>query len=228
MIEEHRITIQRTARYSTLGPTNGTIRQVWFVCHGYGQLASGFLRNFEPLDDGSRLIVAPEGLFRFYLESANTGQHADLVGASWMTREDRETEIRDYLSYPDALHDRVFSQVDRSSARLFVLGFSQGAATAARWVARNGSRARADELILWGGLLPPDVDPDADPPPFRDVRVTLVAGTADKYLDQGVIPELRTRLASRGIASRRASFDGGHRLDRKVLEELAASQHPAS
>lgn len=58
-MQEHRIAVARTARYFTLGRAE---REVWFVLHGYGQLADRFLRHFDPIDDGTRLIVAPEGL----------------------------------------------------------------------------------------------------------------------------------------------------------------------
>ena len=58
---EHRIEVTRTARYWTLGAEDAPT-EVWFVLHGYRQLAERFLRRFVPLDDGSRLVVAPEGL----------------------------------------------------------------------------------------------------------------------------------------------------------------------
>ena len=48
------------------------------------------LLNCAPLDDGSRLIVAPEALSRFYLGEVSQRPASERrVGASWMTREDR-------------------------------------------------------------------------------------------------------------------------------------------
>src|SRR5918999_834887 len=66
MIEEAHIAVMRTARYYTLGGDARSPRELWFACHGYGQLARYFARHFEPLDDGTRTIVVPEGLSRFY------------------------------------------------------------------------------------------------------------------------------------------------------------------
>ncbi|NIM48528.1 MAG: phospholipase, partial [Gemmatimonadales bacterium] len=141
-MQEHRFPTSRTARYFTLGTHRRDVRQVWFVCHGYGQLAQQFLRQFEVLDDGRRLIVAPEGLSRYYID------HTDRrVGASWMTSEDRLSEISDYVDYLDALYEHVLKRHRRSSVDVYVLGFSQGAATAARWIS-HGS-ATTDRLILW-------------------------------------------------------------------------------
>src|SRR5207245_4750618 len=69
ILQEHHLAVAKTARYYSLGEPGPATRQLWYVCHGYGQLAGRFLRHFEPLDDGSRVIIAPEGLSRFYLRS---------------------------------------------------------------------------------------------------------------------------------------------------------------
>ena len=87
-MQERFIRVPRTARYHVLGDP-ATARMVWVLLHGYGQLARFFLNKFEGLEDGL-LIAAPEGLSRFYLDA----QH-QRVGATWMTREDREHEIGD-------------------------------------------------------------------------------------------------------------------------------------
>ena len=111
MREEH-LTVQRTARYYTLGAAGPGLRQLVVACHGYGQLAGRFIRHFAPLDDGSRLVVAPEALSRFYLDEPGTAPAAERrVGACWMTREDRLHEIDDYVRYLDALYARVTSGV---------------------------------------------------------------------------------------------------------------------
>ena len=95
-MEEHHLSTPRTARYHTLGdPASAT--HIWIVLHGYGQLARYFLRPFEGLETG-QLIAAPEGLSRFYSDIAHTR-----VGATWMTREDRDHEIIDQAIYLDRL-----------------------------------------------------------------------------------------------------------------------------
>src|SRR5256885_16981857 len=72
-----------------------------------------------------------------------------------MAREDRLSEIEDYVRYLDAVHDDVFRVLDRSQVRLHALGFSQGAPTVSRWAALG--QARVDRLVLWGGEFPPDL-----------------------------------------------------------------------
>jgi predicted esterase len=125
---------------------------VWFVCHGYGQLAAYFVRHFRVLTDAdpTTVIIAPEGLSRFYLNG--TGGR---VGATWMTKEDRLAEIDDYVAYLNQLADQVLAAAP-ADVRITVLGFSQGAATVSRWLAR--ARFRPARLVLWAGSFPPDME----------------------------------------------------------------------
>ncbi len=210
---EHHLSVRRTARYFTLGPTAATAREVWIVLHGYGQLAARFLRHFAPLDDGGRCIIAPEGLSRFYAEAGRN----DKIGASWMTREDRLAEIDDYVRYLDALYDEVVRGED-AAARVAVLGFSQGTATASRWLALGN--ARAGRLILWGGEVPPDLDLAAARDRWQKTDVTLVVGSGDRFITSKVLARDEQRLREHGIAFRVERFDGGHEIRPDVLERL--------
>src|SRR2546426_10548332 len=150
-MQEHHIGVSRTARYFTLGNSSSGVGEVWFACHGYGQLAARFLEKLRVLDDGTRYLVAPEGLSRFYLSESAAERR---VGASWMTREDRLAGIEDYVRYLDAVYADVFGVLDRAQVTVHALGFSQGASTVSRWAAFG--KARIDRLVLWSGELPPD------------------------------------------------------------------------
>jgi predicted esterase len=218
-VREHHLDVRRTARYFTLGGAAGQPEEIWLVCHGYAQLAAPFLTRFEALNDGRRLIVAPEGLSRFYLEAGLHGPDSR-VGASWMTREDRLQEIEDYIGYLDALHDAVFRPFDRAAMRLIVLGFSQGTATASRWAVRG--KARVDRLVLWAGLLPPDVDPGAAAPRLNAMDLVLVAGDGDEYASPARLAEQRSALENSGVRHRVLTFHGGHAIEAETLKRVAA------
>jgi predicted esterase len=213
-MQQHHFPVPRTARYFTLGSSGNHLRQVWFVCHGYGELAQGFLERFEVVDDGQRLIIAPEGLSRYY-----TDHDGGTVGASWMTREDRLAEIADYVSYLDALYQHVFKQTERSSVTVYVLGFSQGAHTAARWISHGN--AIADRLILWGQILPTDLDLEVAWAKLEDSRLTLVVGTRDELVPQPKLEESEGRLLEHDIPYETIKYNGGHRLDKRVLRSIA-------
>lgn len=218
----HSISVRRTARYYTAG--SGAAPEVWLVGHGYGQLAGRFIRHFEPLAGPGRLVIAPEGLSRFYLDS-----RYERVGASWMTRDDREAEIADQIRFLDAVWAEATADVP-ADARVVVLGFSQGCATVTRWLAQSEHAdhrpRRADRLVLWGGALPHDLDLKAHGPWLAAADLTLVAGDRDEYATPGRVRAEEARLQQAGVPHRVVSFAGGHRLNARVLGELARDRRP--
>ncbi len=214
MRTEH-LRVARTARYHVLGEPGPNLREVWFCLHGYGQLAAEFLEEFRPIADPSRLLVAPEGLSRYYRDGGGGA-----VGASWMTKEDREREIADYLEYLDALHARVFEEVERDAVLVHVFGFSQGTATACRWVAQG--KVRADRLTIWAGLVPPDVDLKAAAERYRAASITHVVGERDHWVAAKGLEDERARLTEHELSFNLIRFEGGHRLDGLTLERLAS------
>ncbi|HEU5168949.1 MAG TPA: hypothetical protein VFU46_00340 [Gemmatimonadales bacterium] len=220
-MQEHHFTASRTSRYYTLGPAAAGAREVWLLLHGYGQLAGRFLIAFQALDDGSRCLIAPEALSRFYLGEA-TGRH-DKVGASWMTREDRLTDIADYVRYLDGLYGDLVSG-RRDGGGVTVLGFSQGTATAARWLALGTTHA--DRLILYGGEVPPDLDLAAARERWARTEVILVAGSHDAYITPKILARDEERLRSHGIDFRVERFEGGHEIREDVLRRLVDDQDP--
>jgi len=219
-MRESHLTVQRTARYACLGPAGPAAEEAWFVLHGYGQRASAFLEGFGALDDGRRLLVAPEALSRFYLESGPSGRHGEQVGASWMTREDRDSEIDDYIRYLEALKAHVLAPVGRSDIPVRVLGFSQGVATAARWVFT--APWKPVQLVLWGGLLPQELIPE-EGTPLPAVPVAFVSGERDHAVDQVRLGQQVAELRSRGTRVEQVTFAGAHRMDGPTLVRLAES-----
>jgi predicted esterase len=218
MMQEHRFAVRRSARFYTLGEPGPSTREVWFACHGYGQLATRFLEKLRVLDDGRRYLVAPEGLSRFYLSESPTERR---VGASWMTREDRLAEIDDYVLYLDAVYADVLGSLDRARVTVHALGFSQGASTVSRWAAMGS--AQIDRLTLWGGEFPSDLDLTVDTvvSRLRGVRLALVYGRSDEFITPKVVSGIGERLREHRIPYEEIAFDGGHGLNEAVLKELA-------
>jgi predicted esterase len=220
-VTAHAIVVPRTARYFTLGPTHGFPRELWFVCHGYGQLASRFLRQFAPLDDGTRLIIAPEGLSRFYLDPIpkRRSDPSPRIGASWMTREDRESEIADYVAYLERLATEIRHPLAGAAPRLVVLGFSQGTATVSRWLA--ASEMRVEQLVLWAGSIPPELDVAAWAARLHGAAITLVAGDEDELATPAAVATEAERLSAAGVGYNLLRFHGGHTVNETALKQLA-------
>lgn len=217
---EHHLSVERSARYYQLGEITSETREVWVVAHGYGQLASRFITVFNTVATASRVIIAPEGLSRFYVDRGSEPAAAAKVGASWMTREHRLQEITDYIAYLDAVYERVTATVDRSRLRLTALGFSQGVATVARWIVRG--RARAARLIACGGLLPPELEA-SDFAKLRDADLIFVMGRRDESMSEALLAHEESRLRAHGVPTRAIWFDGGHEVGKGVIEELGRS-----
>ena len=214
-MQEHHLSVTRTARYFTMGASGDEVREVWFVLHGYGQLAAFFIRHFKPLDEGHRLFVAPEGLSRFYLQNG-----LGRVGATWMTREDRLHEIDDYVRYLDDLYDTILASGIPDEVTVHLLAFSQGCATATRWAGLG--KARFDRVTLWAGEIAHDLDLDAHGEPLRQADVTLVVGTEDEYINADRLAKAQAHLDAHAIGHRLLTFPGPHRLDAATLQELAS------
>jgi predicted esterase len=216
---EHRtavqhLTVQRHARLAVLEPS-APAPACWIVLHGYGQLATFFVRHFAPLVEHGAYVAAPEALNRFYLESpeARVAGGSQRVGATWMTREDREHEIADYVAYLDHVADVALAAC-APGATLGVLGFSQGGTTAARWVARGRHRPQA--LVLWAAQVPDDLTLPQD---LAGIALTFVVGRQDPYVSREAVAGVEARLLAGGLPHRMHWYEGGHRLDAAALRK---------
>lgn len=216
------IQVARTARYYTRGGRGDRVDEVWFALHGYRQAARRFARRFEVLDAPECLVVVPEALSRFYVDPS-PGRHGPehRVGASWMTREDRENEITDYVAYLDALAGEMAARVAPAVRRRVVLGFSQGAHTASRWVVLG--RTNVHELVLWGAGLATDLTRDALAAGLGGVRVTLVRGTRDKFRDRREEEDQDAMLKELGVPFHILIHPGGHDIAPEPLLDIAGS-----
>ena len=67
-MQSHHLTVSKTARYYTLGALSEQTKEIWFVIHGWAQLAGPYLNEFAAMDDGSRFFIAPEALNKFYIK----------------------------------------------------------------------------------------------------------------------------------------------------------------
>jgi predicted esterase len=217
------IVTRRSARFYVLGgrdegPAVPPPAELWLVLHGYGQLAGRFVRHFAGIASPDRLVVAPEALNRFYVESpGGVRTHAEArVGATWMTREDRDHEIDDQQAYLDAV--LAAASPGGPPRRLVVFGFSQGVATAVRWIVR--SRPTVDRVIAWAGSFPAELD--AAGAALLAGRLTMVAGRADELLTSERVDAERARLLSLGVDAPLVWYEGGHAIDRGTLARLTS------
>ncbi len=230
----HKITVARTARYATVGAEPSAAEWLWVGFHGYGHRAEDFVAPFAECVPTHTRVVAPEGLSRFYLEMPRAdGGHLARTGASWLTRDDREDELRDAMAMLHAVVAREVSAITAARGAVpsvGVLGFSQGVAMSMRWVADAASNpalgrdAPIAAHVLWAGGLAHDVTNESMRSAWRAARVHLVMGARDKFASDASRDAMRTRMAAVEVAYEEHSFDGGHRLDTQLLASLLRRQ----
>lgn len=212
-MKENFIPVKKTARYFTMGDIQPDTQRVWIVLHGYGQSASSFLENFSALDDGNTFIIAPEGLSKFY----TSGLYGN-VGASWMTKEDRLHEIRDYIRYLDSIYKMINTTINMESVQVNLLGFSQGTSTLIRWL--EHSNIKAGNIILWSGSFPDDVDPLAMRTYLNSSKLHLMLGKYDKIIDHKEADDRIIRLKKAGVRFSLNLFEGKHEIPQQTLRDL--------
>lgn len=205
----------KTARCFTYGQISKHTRHIWLLFHGYGQLATGVMKQFTNLDEKEHYVIAPEGLSRFYVKGVY-----GKVGASWMTKEDRELEIEDQFRYLDQVKERFIDPLRGPSARLHLLGFSQGVATLTRWLARDP--LQPNSIIYWAGSVPTE-DIPTDSTAFRNAAIYYLAGNQDPYIDQNqyklMVEKISERVDKEIVAMQ---FAGEHRITADALDMLLA------
>lgn len=190
----------------------GNGKKLLYVLHGYGQLAKFFIRKFKPAIDQDYTLVAPEGQHYFYL-NGTSGR----VGASWMTKENREQDIANYIAYLDAIHTELTAEKEWDE--IVVLGFSQGVATAFRWLAERD--IKPSKFLICSGLVPPDVDLKIKKDIFDPIQMTYFSGVNDPYRTKDSVKEFYDAVASSKLAMELVNFEGVHEVYVEgVLERL--------
>jgi len=215
-MEVKNLIVPKTARYFVEGIPGPEIKSVWIVCHGYGQLANYFLKMFETLKADDTLIVAPEGLHRYYVKG-----FFDRVGASWMTKEDRLDDIKDYVNYLDAVYDDIMKHLP-PNCRVNILGFSQGTATVGRWFALG--KVKADNLILFAGHFPEDIIKAEFKEKFSTTKLLIATGDEDEFLTQEEIKK-QHQLLDGFVSFDFYNFKGKHEIVPEVLMEIKKNLH---
>lgn len=214
MIESHHMKVERTAHYYTIGQATAAVKYLVIACHGYGQLAEHFIRKFDVLARPDTLIVAPEGLSRFYWDGL-TGK----VASSWMTKADRLDEIADYAKYLNDLHQAYLQQLP-AEVKTILFGFSQGCATVMRWPMEQFPAF--DTLVLWGGMIPEDLDYIPHKAYWSAKKIYSMFGTEDQFITPERVDFHRKLIADQQLKVEERTFEGGHVVDRTALSKLFA------
>lgn len=203
--------VNRWARVRLSGDPD-TASEAWLLLHGYGMTARGISHWFRSAERPGRLMVAPEGLSRFY--QGRRGMRT--VGASWMTSDDRLHEIDDQLEYLDRVAERWLA----GRNRIELHGFSQGTATACRWAVK--APVPIDRLVCWGSSTPPDLaTAQLAELVASGCELVIVIGMNDTMVPPDRVVADAERLRAAGVRLTLHRFDGGHEIDATLLSRLS-------
>lgn len=205
---EHKLVISTTARYFSHG--NPEAKNLIVALHGYGQLASYFIQKFQFLDPKKYFVIAPEGLHRFYL-NGTSGR----VGASWMTKENREDDIKNYLTYLNTLVQEICSK--NQFEKKILIGFSQGGATASRLI--GSGLQNFEGFLLWAAVFPPDMN-RLEMGKFSSTKNYLVIGNEDPYYSAEAIVHEQEKLKETGMKFEVMHFNGKHTIHAETLKNI--------
>ncbi len=211
MSEQHHLTVPLQVSYRSLNKFTERTKRVWVVFHGYGQLTEYFLKKFEVLNPDENFVVAPQGLSKFYLDG-----FSGRVGATWMTKEDRLTEIDNQQAYINAVLKKALI---RKPSELILFGFSQGVSTMCRFATHN--HVDFQKMVLWAGTFPPEITKDDITHWRKDLALNYYSGTKDPFLKEGMVEALEERIyAVTGKKVTTTYFEGKHEIQEELLLQI--------
>ena len=160
--------------------------------HGYGETAEKHLEEVQKIERAAAWnLVAIQALHPFYMSRGSE------IGASWMTRMDRELAIAENVDYISAVLQSL------GSPPVVFLGFSQGVAMAYRAAA---AYEKCIGVIVHGSDIPPDLHEVHNPLP-----PTLVGrGASDDWYTSEKFKSDLSFLEGRGTVVEAIEYDGGH------------------
>ena len=207
------ISIPKTHKYSQIGEFSEKTNTVWIVLHGYGMLSEYFIKKFECILNEKTVVIAPEGSNRFYLNN-----NYSRVGASWMTKVDKEKDIEDNISFIETLYTKIVDDIGHNNFKLKTLGFSQGGATLVRWIMSNS--IKVDSLILWGSDIPQDSLTNQNKSRWSSINIKIVIGKKDEYISDENKKKVIDAVNAYGLSYKLIEYDGPHKIIESELIKL--------
>lgn len=206
------IKYEHIAHYRTSHVVNRQEKEIIFALHGYGQLSEFFLKKLSSLFSEDRLFVVPEATNYAYLEG-----FSGRVGANWMTRHERESAILNNYHFLNKILETLWIKYSEKP-KLKVLGFSQGTATATRWVSQLS--IPVESLILWGGGFAHDLEPSKTKERLKDCNCYLAFGDQDNFITADSIQKQAELVKELGINAKKVPYNGGHEINIELLGSL--------
>ena len=181
---EKNIPYTHTNTYSTLNNLSNKTKNIWVVFHGMGYLSRYFINYFKELPPDENYIIAPQAPSKYYQD-----KRFKYVGASWLTKENTETDKNNVFNYLDEVWSTELASIDKSAVKVILMGYSQGVSIVTRWIASR--KINCDYLLLHSGAIPSELKPSDFEHLPTSTPVTYIYGDKDEYVTEARVTEQR-------------------------------------
>ncbi|RIV30604.1 esterase [Flagellimonas lutimaris] len=210
--KEKTVTYTTENTYLTQNELGAKTKNVWLVFHGIGYLSRYFVKYFNGLNAEENYIIVPQAPSKYYLKN-----EYKYVGASWLTKENTATEVKNVLNYIDAVLE---AENLPGNVNLVLFGFSQGVSVATRWLARKKTECKL--IALYAGGIPNELT--AEDFEFLDQNATeikIIYGDQDEYLTPDRLKGEKIKIDKlfHGLAET-ITFNGGHEVKPQIINNL--------
>ncbi len=207
----YRIPIEYSAYYAVQEAvgSHSSPPALLIAMHGYGQSCKRFIQNFSALADRNFLVIAPQAINHFYWERGK-------VGFAWLTRFMRDQTLSDTFDYFERVLRAVDRDFDFDPERVFLMGFSNGAAMAFRL--GTSGLVKPAGIVVCCGDLPADVAERL--PDLERFPVLIAHGKEDPMVSIDKAREAEAALRSNGFETETLFFDGGHEMRPAEMDRI--------
>jgi predicted esterase len=144
------------------------------------------------------------------------GFSGDVV-ATWMTKQDRLTEIDDFSIYLSDLYEKYTNQIPKGCKRI-IFGFSQGGTSAFRWMYKN--KVSYDKILAYSSWIPEDLDFSKSQTPIHEKKIIYTIGKQDQFTSEEKRALLKEIIRRNGLHVDFEYYDGMHRVEKKQLKYI--------
>lgn len=211
MSMEKEVSFKTNKTYSTLNTIDKN-QNIWFACHGIGQLSHYFLNNFLNIPKEKNYIIAPQAPSKYY-HSTQTKR----VGACWLTKENTQIEQHNIFRY----FDEILNQEKPVIPNIF-MGFSQGVSVMLRYLVYK--KLNVNDIVIMSGKIPEELKESDFNFLSKKTKVWLSYGLSDPLLNNKLIDiEINKSRQLFGKRLNIIAFDGKHEIDQELILNLGNS-----
>jgi predicted esterase len=211
MSMEKEVSFKTNKTYSTLNTIDKN-QNIWFACHGIGQLSHYFLNNFLNIPKEKNYIIAPQAPSKYY-HSTQTKR----VGACWLTKENTQLEQHNIFRF----FDEILNQEKPVTPNIF-MGFSQGVSVMLRYLVYK--KLNVNDIVIMSGKIPEELKESDFNFLSKKTKVWLSYGLSDPLLNNKLIEvEINKSRQLFGERVNIMTFDGKHEIDQELILNLGNS-----